>query len=500
MSLIKAIENSLENSAPHGVPSEEDMAAINRVMAININPDSIFVAPAVMANRNISSYCLNMGDSTLRQMAKDAAESRSYHIMHERAYRNVGTTYGGYFDPVSGEARAAIYLIRGRNFEENKIKYSTSQEITDIQTRQRKYVSVGQGGPYANLICNICNKPPLSFWDWLFGDDDSEDEGCTHLIGMKTEDGTIATARVENGTLVEFSGVDAGAIPGSMIGRASSGDVNAQVIRPEDFRYLQPSEAENAVPSPLPAGSFREGYAAKSLIMFRAGRIPRRDFGHFLDVQRMADKTRGFSTPRETSRSAGEGNNKMNFQEFIRSLAAQGIQVPASVTDETGLAQFLAGLNTRANSANVFAPLTAAGVTDESGVARLLREAEDGRAFAARADDELSKAMIRAGFGLEADGKTPKNFSTYSVLPPAEKLRAAETFNRQAERGLGFSDDGTPPPRQSRDTELPDDGDDRAGQEFADTAGRETVKKRADRFGDELVSGVRAKYGQPATK
>jgi len=164
----------------------------------------IFAFPCVAATPKRSSYFTHFGESSLKNFARQARTGVPFNLMHIRQPRSYGYSFAGFFDGDSKDARAAIYIPRGRTFAPG---FPTSnQVIDDIRTRMLREVSVGiSEGDY---ICDVCGK-------YVFGMD------CPHIPGMQLEDGSgYATCTIRNAHLIHIAGADSGACPGAVIGGA----------------------------------------------------------------------------------------------------------------------------------------------------------------------------------------------------------------------------------------------------------------------------------------
>jgi hypothetical protein len=205
MSEILPIQAKFIAGPPSLAVPDADLALINASSASPFGADDIAIFACVMATQGLTTYATKLGTSSLINFAADAAAGTPYLLDHNPDGGVYGYTYAGQYDPAKGEARAAVFLPRGRRPAGYGSKTS-DQEIADIAAGMRRSVSVGFGGALTEWQCDICGNDVFSV-------------DCEHLPGMKF-DGQLATATVENAHLLELSGVFQGACPGAVIGKA----------------------------------------------------------------------------------------------------------------------------------------------------------------------------------------------------------------------------------------------------------------------------------------
>jgi hypothetical protein len=455
MSLIDAIKQPLEQGAPSGDATGEDMIAINANASRALRQEDVFVFPCVMANRIMSGHAIRMGDSSLEKFALDATQGTPYHIMHDRLIRNAGMTYAGHYDPESGESRAAVFLVRGRQIEAGGTRVFTNQEIADIQQGLRRDVSVGPAGPYVEWQCDLCESDMMSL-------------DCPHIPGMKDDyTGDWATATIHNAHLCELSGVDRGAIPGAQIGRSQTGQ--GQLLTPPAYRAekWQPADAPLETTFGMPTEQI-PFLAWKADRLCREGKIPQAFFAATLERFHLADKTRFYSLPLKTEPSppvVAAKKEQLMLDKVAAALRQQGLALPESArtdTPENFAADVAAAA--RPQNAHLVAGLAAAGISTLDALTEKLELAKFGaeqeaalrlqaKEFAVRAfDAETAKSLdascenlpIRAVLAM-ADGWKKigdKQFANQARrTAPAELPRSGAAQN---DAPLGYAANGDP--------------------------------------------------------
>lgn len=188
-----------------GALSDNDLAKINARTVKPYSANDLYGFACVMATNGLTDYGTRMGASSLINFASDAENGVPYHIMHERQPAPYGYTFAGQYDAGANQARAGVFIPRGR-MPAGKDARTSNQEISDLASGMRREVSVGFGGALMSMTCDVCQQDAMS-WD------------CPHVPGMRY-DGKLATATVDNARLVELSGVDRGACPGAVVGKA----------------------------------------------------------------------------------------------------------------------------------------------------------------------------------------------------------------------------------------------------------------------------------------
>lgn len=207
MSLIAAIRQSLPPGPPNGTPSPDDLARINAFAATPLSAEEVFVFAAVMCNRaKRKDLPWSFGDSSLQNFAADADAGIPYLLQHDRFKPfQGGYTYAAHYDPTSGEARAAVYLVRGVALAEPD-GINTDQEIAQIEKGLRRNFSINPTGGF--MQCDVCKEDVFS-------------ARCPHIAGMKDPvTGEVVTATLQEARAVELSGVDNGAVPGTLLLKA----------------------------------------------------------------------------------------------------------------------------------------------------------------------------------------------------------------------------------------------------------------------------------------
>lgn len=205
MDSILPVTATFEPGPADGALSDADLAKINATCVKPYKAEDLYGFPCVMATDKLTDYGTRMGASSLINFASDAENGVPYHIMHERQPAPYGYTFAGQYDAGSNQARAGVFIPRGR-MPAGKDGRSSNQEISDLMAGMRREVSVGFGGALMSMTCDVCQQDAMS-WD------------CPHVPGMRY-DGKLSTATVDNARLVELSGVDRGACPGAVVGKA----------------------------------------------------------------------------------------------------------------------------------------------------------------------------------------------------------------------------------------------------------------------------------------
>ena len=205
MSDLLPIRATFVAGAPEGQVSDADLALINATTAKPFRAEAVFVFSCVMSTGELDDHCTRMGVSSLRNYGTDARRGRPYLVNHRTDEGIFGYTYDGHYEEVQNQARAAVFIPRGR-MPAGKDGRSSNQEIADLMAGMRREVSVRFGGPLTECRCDLCGNDVFSL-------------ECMHLPGMRF-DGVLATATVENAQLAEVSGVWSGSNPSALIGKA----------------------------------------------------------------------------------------------------------------------------------------------------------------------------------------------------------------------------------------------------------------------------------------
>jgi hypothetical protein len=441
MSLIDAITKPLENGAPDGVADDADMAAINAFSSRTLRPEDVYVLPMVMASPAMSGYALKMGDDSLMRFAADAKRGTPLHIMHERLNRSVGYSYAGFYDPASGEARAASYIVRGRTIDDGMGgKVSTNAEIADIQAGLRRDVSVGPTGPFVEYKCDVCGKDLLGgFYS------DSEEEGCIHIPGMKY-DGVFATATVHGAELCEHSLVDKGAIPGAQIGRPATGTGT----------IIQATARANSAPAPFGRLSFAAPLAAKAETLYRRNKISALTFREWMDEREIPLPTKFQSDPPPPAAQEIKSMNlpevkarlrQLNLAAGLTSILPDGDALTADAFAQS-IAAYVDGEVKRARTESldahpIIATFAAGGVKTVEDAQKLLAQAKDGVSFAETVQAELKKQAMRLFTDKGNVTKAEARYNASKHLPVADLVDIAKGWKEEADEKYGVGKDGT---------------------------------------------------------
>lgn len=468
--LLAGIKKPLEARAPSGVPTMADLEAINRMARREFTPEEVFVYPEVMANACMSSYAMWIGPKSLEQFASDATRGVPKHIQHERPNRAMGMTYAGHWDPATKEARAAVFIPKGRNVD----GYSSNDEIEDIRTGMRRYVSVGPGGAFVSYTCDLCGKDIFDFED---------EDPCWHIPGVKYGD-RWASACLEGLHLIETSNVDKGAIPGAEIGCAATG--SGPVLMPpasaQQMVYTAEMAEEVVEPPALIAGALSQ----KAVAAFRAQKVGAVDYRAFMDRRKLSDETRTYSTP---PASSGREVRTPMRDRLVAALAAAGLiamsQKIAQIDDDpqklaAALAeQFSASVNEAVANHELVKALAEASITTPAQLADLRSFAELGHEYEREIRTNAEK-LANAAFGQD---KAKAHIETCKSAPLSTVRMLSDSFQSIVDQGFGYSTDDNgnevPPERQTAPRQLSTYAADATAPQQAETANRLAEKTRA---------------------
>lgn len=206
-------------------PDEIDSAleSINKSIGGQLTPDDVHMFSAVAATGEyVPSYYLHLGNSTLQNIANDAAAGVALMPHHDVSQYPLGYSYSSNYTSGSpGKTLVNFYLLRNLS-PQGYSGPSTDDIYRMISAGTLRDVSVGLS--QGDSICDVCNKP---IWDL----DTKGKYVCSHIPGttigmtplqissqkLRRIPKGVATYTLENAHLQEISLVYSGACPGATI-------------------------------------------------------------------------------------------------------------------------------------------------------------------------------------------------------------------------------------------------------------------------------------------
>ena len=208
--------------AKFGVPTDEQLAKINKLSPKTFSPEEVFCFSGKSAgDMIIDNRYIQLSKELLETFIKDAQTGVSWLLNHSWAsfsepVTSFGRTFDGRLEPssVNGETVAMFldkYMPRSDTLKNGR---STNSVIEDIENGVLFDTSIGWGS--SKMVCSICNM------DYYGGD-------CNHIRGRTYEDADgnskLCYVVAKNpGYLMEESGVFDGAYKGAGISMSSAGD------------------------------------------------------------------------------------------------------------------------------------------------------------------------------------------------------------------------------------------------------------------------------------
>jgi hypothetical protein len=440
MSLAQAIRKNLPTGPPSGALDSQDLAAINAFCNPPLAPEQLYAFTGVMCTAEYrKDQPWRFGESSLKNFAADAEVGVPYLLQHDRYTPwNGGMTFAGHYDAETKEARAAIYLLR--DFE-IAAGVNTDQEIRAIEAGLRRHLSVGPAGGNAQWVCDLCGED-------VFG------QICPHVPGA-SYDGRLCTATVEGAHLIELSGVDNGAVPGSMILKARSavaaGHLSASAFGEWADNYSIPKHPTSltistlSTPATVP-GAKTDPPAVKTLtpaapntgkeIDMReklAAALSRRGFMTLAaailgakedDADSLAEKL--------TAQTAVEVEAQVNSHPLVAALAAAEIKSPAAV--QTLLAEAKMGRESMGNLRSSAKALAIKVFGQEKGAA-MAASIDSADAVSLAASVELWKASVPEALTAGA-----RRVSAGGAMPGVTSVNAETDAGAGGAGGVGTKD------------------------------------------------------------
>lgn len=207
------IVNIEQTRAFESVTLENDMELINRIAAVKLTPEDVFIFEAELSSTRVDSYSTAMTRTALESFAAKIntraagiplmANHNTYTYAVGRIFRAVVVESG------DGEYVLVIRAYIDRDDENGDGGISAKAIIRKIESGTQKDMSAG----FRVLAygCSICGKPMAAAYGDMY-------ESCGHTPGVRY-DGVEAFAWIEDAELVEGSLVYHGATPGTMINK-----------------------------------------------------------------------------------------------------------------------------------------------------------------------------------------------------------------------------------------------------------------------------------------
>ena len=200
----------LESNLIQRVNDTELLAALP--VSLGLNPDSIFLFPALVSNGGMDAYYTHMSPKTLANFAAALQAGVAFLDSHNTGRLPVGYSYSGQlidYADAQGRGQTGVmgmfYITRGIRFGAGHSYATTDDYIRAIESSTVRDVSVGAYG--GQWLCDICGQ---DYWGGQ----------CPHIVGMTYEIGgglTVATLTIDDSELSEVSAVYDGATPGAAI-------------------------------------------------------------------------------------------------------------------------------------------------------------------------------------------------------------------------------------------------------------------------------------------
>ena len=240
---------------------DKALERINKRSQTPLTSKDVYVFPAVAATAQyVHSRAMFLGESTLRNVARDAGRGVSFMNSHRTGGLSqpselpFGYTIGGKYNSEERETEILVYMVRGV-YPGGSASPSTDDLYRIIQAGTIQDVSVGLTG--GSRLCDVCTME-LS--------DDSMGEGCKHAPGTKhrltPEDQEkqkkrgvkkgVATFTLNDAVLGEVSAVYRGACPGAGFRKTRS---LRYELSPEDVELAEQTYEGLAIP-----GDFGQTY------------------------------------------------------------------------------------------------------------------------------------------------------------------------------------------------------------------------------------------------
>jgi hypothetical protein len=311
--------------------------------------------PTVVSTNKLDSYFTLMHRSSLENFAADLSEGRSLLDSHNSRRLGIGYSLRGQYVAAGGNG---VQKALG-DFFSTEATADSREFILKMRQGTVKDISAGfYGGEWR---CNLCGQKMADWW---------AEDGCFHWPGMtyeteKSSEKQLATATIHDAHLAEASAVYDGATPGAMILRARQMSEAGRIV-PEMARRL-----ETQYRIQLPAA--HRAWAGHSSGKERA----------------MPEKPEGQSAPPvETPGDVGV------LQAFHRSVASALTDVglkpePGSPEPATLIRQMGAELVE-------LRPLKDKVATQETRIAELTPQAEDGKQFRADLRQAVEERYVAA--------------------------------------------------------------------------------------------------------
>ena len=233
------------------VAPETDAPEVRGAIAVGV-PEDAFFFEAEISSTVLDAYYTHMGDSTLRNFARDADNGVALLDSHDGYKLGVGYSLSGRYEEEDSAGRVIVsfFIVPGLRFGGNHSFASSDDYIRAIRSGVVRDVSVGFHG--GRWVCDLCKQP-------YFG----QGSTCNHVAGWEYElerDGRLkrerCTVAILDANLSEVSLVYDGATPGAMILKAAQ-EAEAGRLSPAMVRQLE-RQYRVRLPQPKqPSAGFR---------------------------------------------------------------------------------------------------------------------------------------------------------------------------------------------------------------------------------------------------
>ena len=179
----------------------------------------------VISTNALDSYYSHMGESTLKNFAKDASAGVRVLDSHDHMKLPIGGSLNGKYDKESGTVTSKFYIQKGLSTPLSS--YGNTDDF--IAAADRGTVKDLSVGFYDHReVCDHCGTEMKGFWFWvsdenghypgqkIFVDESGKETNPEDAPDKKLIEKTITTT-IEDGRLAEFSLVTMGATPGAEI-------------------------------------------------------------------------------------------------------------------------------------------------------------------------------------------------------------------------------------------------------------------------------------------
>lgn len=435
-----------------GVPTEEQLAKINKLAKRNLSADEVFVFSGKSAgDLMIPGRYIKLSPEILKVMADDAKKGVSFMLNHN--WSNWGgiqaVPYGKVFDGAveksseDGET-VALYLTKYIVRDDEVVDgVSANALIKKIETGVLSDTSIGWGTDV--MTCSICG---MNYYS----------RDCSHVRGVTYElaDGSKKVCTVtamppsviipyNNNALYEESIVWDGAYPGAAVTQAKHGDIIETPMG--NFRVVDEKEE-------LPEGTLFHGYYHNGDIVAMVKKSDRKKFYAV-----------GFDNANDTDKTSitmtKGGENAMN-EKVLKMLEAFGVEYKEGETKPEDALNNLAEKWSNTSQVELKEDNTEAYMTQEQAKEALGAELKADEVLSlAKEGQEYRKQLINEALamGVRAMGNDfPKETyeKTFASMASKDIKAIMQTWEKQAKDAIPAGRKTDPAAGQKQSVSLPD--------------------------------------------